>query len=129
MAFDLDEFIASQDPGPFEFTFGGQAWVWPPRPDLRAIGFLRDGKIVDAMRMMFRPEDFERFVGETGGGLSEEAILQLVEQHAKHSGSRLGESSGSTTSSKSTAKPRKRTSKSTSARTSARSSSKAAGAA
>jgi hypothetical protein len=127
--FDLDAFIASQAPGPFTFTFGGHEWVWPPAPDLRSLGYLEQGRIVDAFRLMFKPDDFERFMGETGGGLSQEAMVELFNRHAIHAGSSLGEASASPVSSVGTVRPSKRTSRSTTKSTSGRSSRKASGAA
>lgn len=131
VAFDLDAYVASQDPGPFVFTFGGQEWTWPPQPDLRSVGHLiaNPPRVVDALELMFKPADWERFIAHTGGGLNETAIVELFQQHAKHAGSSLGESSASSGSSKSTARPSKPTSKSGTRSTSARSSRKAGGAA
>lgn len=131
MAFDLDAFIASQDPGPFVFTFGGQEWTWPPKPDMRAIGHLiaEPPDLLSAVRMNFTAPDWERFIEHTGGGLAEPAMIELLRQHAEHCGSSLGESSASSESSGTTARPSKRTAKRSTAKTSARSSRKAAGAA
>lgn len=129
--FDLDAFIASQDPGPFVFTFGGQEWTWPPKPDLRSIGHLvaNPPRWIDALQLMFKPADWERFIEQTGGGLSDDAIIELFRRHATHAGSSLGESSASSDSSKSTARPSKQTSKPTTAKPSGRSQAKATGAA
>lgn len=129
--FDLDAFVASQEPGPFTFTFGGREWTWPPKPDLRAIGLLRANppQLVDALRFTFRPEDWEQFIEHTGGGLTEQAIVELFNRHAAHEGSSLGESSASSASSKTTGKRSRQTSKSTTASTSRTSSRKGAGAA
>ncbi len=129
MAFDLDAFVASQGNGPFTFTFGGQEWTWPPLPDIRALAALAKDPpdAITALGFMFHPDDWSRFIDETGGGLTPTVIAKLFDQHAQHCGSSLGEPSASSGSSRSTAGRSKRTSKSTTRRTSSGSSRKAAG--
>jgi hypothetical protein len=119
VAFDLDAVIASREPGPFTFTFGGKEWAWPPALDLRATAALLEGRVWDALQMQFGPEQYAEFMA-TGGGFDEGAVAELFKAHAAHLGSSLGESSASSSSSGSTARRSKPTSKRSTKKTSGR---------
>lgn len=112
MAFDLDAFIADQAGEPFVFTFGGVEFTWPARIDLRAEMALSEGRLWDALKLQFGPEQYDRFM-ESGVAFDTIAVRGLFSAHAAHMGSSLGESSASASSSETTAKRSRPTSKRT----------------
>lgn len=115
MGFDLDAFIADVERKPFEFTFGGEQFVWPGGIDFRVTNLLGDGDLFGALRLL-NGDQHDKFMdawSHHDGLLDNQAVKALFGAHAEHVGSSLGESSASTGSSKSTERRSKPTSKRT----------------
>lgn len=116
--FDLDGHLAqliADEPEPkprFRFKFGGESYTLPPSIDLRAAASMQNGNLHDGLRALLGKEQWARLM-ESDATFDHNALVTLMEQYAKYTGAKLGESSGSTSSSKSTVGPSKRTSNGT----------------
>jgi len=108
--FDLDALDAEADDDvPFEFKFGGEKFSLPPRPDLRAIAAMSEGRLADALRMLLGEEQVKR-LDEIDAVFDDRKFLALMEAYAQHAGvGDLGNSRPSSGSSKSTARKSKPT--------------------
>lgn len=112
--FDLDAVIAEREPrAPFEFTFGGEAFVLPPAMDLRVIAALSSGRFDDGLRMLLGPEQWEK-IQQVDAVFDSAAFEALFKAFGDHLGADLmGESQASTRSSSRTAKRSRPTSSGT----------------
>lgn len=110
--FDLDAFIAEAEATPFEFKFAGETYVIAAHMDLRASLALDEGDLGGALRIMLGPEQWER-LRAADATFDRRALLKLLAEYARHSGTALGESLASAGSSRSTGRRSKQTSKRT----------------
>ncbi len=98
MAFDLDKVAAEADGGePFEFTFGGDLYQLPPRIDVRALGLLQAGRVLDALHALLGAEQTERLMA-VDAVFDDRRFAALMEAYAEHQNTTVGESSASTNS-------------------------------
>lgn len=99
MPFDLDAVVAEGEgnPEPFEFTFGGDSYQLPPRIDIRAIGRLQQGDVLDALKVMLGDEQHARLMASPAV-FNDTRFAALLEAYAAHQNTTAGESSASTPS-------------------------------
>lgn len=109
MPFDLDAVASEVTREPFEFTFGGETYTLSPTFDIRIVGHLTEGEVIEALRLTLGDEQWDQMqASETV--LTSEQFKALFDAYMKHCGIDAGEASASTGSSRSTGRPSKRTS-------------------
>lgn len=104
ISFDLDRVIAERDvTPPFTFTFGGEVYSLPPRPDMIANTHLVAGRLDEGFERLFGPSQWDR-IQKSDAVLDDLGLLQLFEAYQEHMGEDLGESKASPKRSRNTAK-------------------------
>lgn len=95
--FDLDA-VANEEGGiPFDFTFGGEKYQLPPRPDVLAASLMSVGNLYGGLARLMGDEQWERILG-SDAVMDEPKLAALLAAYKAHSGVDLGESVASTSS-------------------------------
>lgn len=96
--YDLDAVIAESAPRePFRFKFGGEEYVLPASPDLRAFAALSAERLDDGFRLMLGPDQWARLQA-CDAVFDQTAFEHLIVAYQEHVGADLGESGASATS-------------------------------
>jgi hypothetical protein len=102
--FDLDKVLAERKKTPpFQFTFDGERYVLPGRPDVRAAAAMSAGRLDDGFRLLLGPDQWDKLQASPKV-FDDDALITLMEAYQAHSGEDLGEFRASTNSSSTTVK-------------------------
>lgn len=110
--FDLDKVLDEhEDRDPFPFKWDGQKYELPPVRDVRALGLLAAGRMLDGLQLLLGPEQFLQ-LQNSPKVLSAKRLRALLDGYGAYiDGLNSGESSASSGSSRSTAGPSRPTSR------------------
>lgn len=96
--FDLDAVIAEgPERAPFEFTFDGETYTLPPRPDFRGDAALQVGRYDEACRIFLGETQWEKLKASPKV-LDDDAFLALYRAYQAYQGDTSGEGEASPSS-------------------------------
>ncbi|MGE3835244.1 MAG: hypothetical protein AB7H43_10705 [Acidimicrobiia bacterium] len=95
--FDLNAVIAEQTAEPFRFVFGDGTYVLPATPDIRAVAFLAEGHLEQALRALLGPDQWAQLEAEPSV-FDVLAFRSLLDAYMAHTGAAVGEALASTDS-------------------------------
>lgn len=95
--FDLDAAANEAEGIPFDFTFGGEKYQLPPRPDVLAASMLSVGNLYGGLERMLGEEQWQRILSSSAV-MDEPKFAALLAAYKAHSGVDVGESVASSRS-------------------------------